>query len=202
MNKEKNKDFNPMERKKVVIIGAGFGGLNLAKELEKSVYQVILLDRNNFHTFQPLLYQVATGGLEPGNIAYPVRRTFRNVSNFTFKMCNVESINHLETKVITSIGDVEYDYLVLAQGSSTNFFGNAQIEINSLTLKTVSDALDFRSNLMQNLERAINALTEEDKEELVNVAIVGGGPAGLEMAGAIAEMKKTTSKRLNPPNAP
>ena len=178
-----------MERKKVVIIGAGFGGLNLAKKLEKSVYQVILLDRNNFHTFQPLLYQVATGGLEPGNIAYPLRRTFRNVSNFTFKMCNVESINHLETKVITSIGDVEYDYLVLAQGSSTNFFGNAQIEINSLTLKTVSDALDFRSNLMQNLERAINALTEEDKEELVNVAIVGGGPAGLEMAGAIAEMK-------------
>jgi NADH dehydrogenase len=178
-----------VENKKVVIIGAGFGGLNMAKKLEGSDYQVILLDRNNFHTFQPLLYQVATGGLEPGNIAYPVRRTFRKVSNFSFRMCNVESINYNEKKVETSIGDVEYHYLVLAQGSRTNFFGNAEIEANSLTLKSVADALDFRSNLMQNLERAINAISEDEKEEIVNVAIVGGGPAGLEMAGAIAEMK-------------
>jgi len=175
--------------KNIVIIGAGFGGLNMAKKLEKSVYQVTLLDRNNFHTFQPLLYQVATGGLEPGNIAYPVRRTFRKVPNFSFRMCNVERINHKEKKVITSIGDIHYDYLVLAQGSHTNFFGNDEIEANSLTLKTVSDALDFRSNLMQNLERAINAISKDEQEEIVNVAIVGGGPAGLEMAGAIAEMK-------------
>lgn len=178
-----------MERKKVVIIGAGFGGLNMANKLGKSDYEVVLLDRNNFHTFQPLRYQVATGGLESGNIAYPVRRTFRKVKNFSFKMCNVEQIVPQENKVVTSIGEIGYHYLVLAQGSSTNFFGNAEIEANSLTLKSVADALDFRSNLIQNLERAINALDEEEKEEIVNVAIVGGGPAGLEMAGAIAEMK-------------
>jgi NADH dehydrogenase len=178
-----------MERKKVVIIGAGFGGLNMAKELEKSDYQVILLDKNNFHTFQPLLYQVASGGLEAGNIAYPVRRTFRKVKNFSFKMCKVEQIVPQENKIITTIGEISYHYLVLAQGSNTNFFGNTEIESNSLTLKSVADALDFRSNLMQNLEWAINARDEDEVEEIVNVAIVGGGPAGLEMAGAIAEMK-------------
>jgi NADH dehydrogenase len=174
---------------KIIIVGAGFGGLNLAKKLVDSSYEILLLDRNNYHTFQPLLYQVATGGLEAGNIAYPVRRTFRKTPNFRFKMCEVLAINHSQNTISTSIGEMDYDYLVLAQGSNTNFFGNTEIERNSITLKSVADALDFRSNLMQNLESSINAISNEEAEEIINIAIVGGGPAGLEMAGALAEMK-------------
>lgn len=176
--------------KRVVIIGAGFGGLALAKKLQKSSnYNVTLLDKNNFHTFQPLLYQVATGGLEPGNIAYPVRRIFRDQSKVHFKMCEVKSIDPLANKIFTSIGEVDYDILVMAHGAKTNFFGNSQIEAHSLTLKSVTDSLDFRSNLIQNLESAINTMDVSDRSSMINVGIVGGGPAGLEMAGAIAEMR-------------
>ena len=176
--------------KKVIIIGAGFGGLALAKKLIDTDYDVTLIDRNNYHTFQPLLYQVATGGLEAGNIAYPVRRTFRKSPNFHFKMGEVQEVVLNENKIKTTIGSIHYDYLVLAQGSTTNFFGNKEIEQNSITLKSVADALDFRSKLIQNLESSIDALSAEEAQEIVNIAIVGGGPAGLEMAGALAEMKK------------
>jgi len=176
--------------KRVVIIGAGFGGLALAKKLQKSKqYQVTLLDKNNFHTFQPLLYQVATGGLEPGNIAYPVRRIFRDQSKIHFKMCEVKGVDPLANKIFTTIGDIDYDIMVLAQGAKTNFFGNEQIAKHSLTLKSVTDSLDFRSNLIQNLESAINTMDDHDRSSMINVAIVGGGPAGLEMAGSVAEMR-------------
>jgi NADH:ubiquinone reductase (H+-translocating) len=175
---------------RIVILGCGFGGLTLAKELSKLKVEILVVDKHNYHTFQPLLYQVATGGLEADNIVYPVRKIFRKMNNVFFRMAEVISVDEKEKMVRTSIGNLSYDYLVLAMGSTNNYFDFEPVKDQLLTLKSLTDAYNIRSQLMQNLERALIIENPQKQEEAINVAIIGGGPAGLELAGAIAEMKK------------
>ena len=177
------------QKTKVIIVGSGFGGLELAKALKNKDIQVLVIDRNNYHNFQPLLYQVATGGLEPDSIAYPIRRVFRNNKNISFRMAEVESVNVKENSIKTSIGEFQFDYLVIATGSTNNFFNFEPHKDKLLTLKTVPDALNMRSYIFQNLEKALAKDRHESIDEIMNIAIVGGGPAGIELAGALAEMK-------------
>lgn len=152
--------------------------------------QVLLLDKHNYHTFQPLLYQVATGGLEADNIVYPVRKIFRKMNKVFFRMAEVNSIDQTEKMVHTNIGNLTYDYLVLAMGSTNNYFDFEPVKDHLLTLKSLTDAFNIRSQIMQNLERALIIENPQEQEEAINIAIIGGGPAGLELAGAIAEMKR------------
>jgi NADH dehydrogenase len=174
---------------RVVIVGGGFGGLQLAKRLKNKPFQVVLVDRHNYHAFQPLLYQVATAGLEPDSIAYPIRKVFEGQSNFFFRMAEVEAIETESNTLKTSQGDLRYDYLVLATGSKTNFFGNTGIETHGMGMKSVPEALDLRSLFLQNFERALLTDDVNERESLMNFVIVGGGPTGTELAGAIAELK-------------
>ena len=176
------------EFKRVVIIGGGFGGLNLAKSLINKDFQVVMLDKNNYHTFQPLLYQVATSGLEPDSIAYPIRKIFKNQQRFHFRMASVEKVNTADKVIETNIGPLDYDYLVIATGTTTNFFGMKGVEKYAMTMKTVSEALDLRSLILQNFEKALLA-NEKEQESYMNFPIVGGGPTGVELAGALAELK-------------
>ncbi|MRX46094.1 NAD(P)/FAD-dependent oxidoreductase [Pedobacter puniceum] len=174
---------------KVIIIGGGFGGIQLAKKLRHAEVNILMLDRHNYHTFQPLLYQVATGGLEPDSIAFPIRKVFREQKNLAFRVANVTAIHTENNTISTSIGDFDYDYLVLATGSETNFFGQKEIEHYAMPMKTVPEALNLRSLILQNLEEA---LIEEDpirRDALLNFVVVGGGPTGVETAGALAELK-------------
>jgi NADH:quinone reductase (non-electrogenic) len=182
--------FSKSIRPRVVIVGAGFGGIALAKKLRNSSFDVVLIDKNNYHTFIPLLYQVATGGLEPGSIAYPVRRIIRDAPNVIFRMAEVLHVN-CDTNILeTSIGDIPYNHLVIATGSTNNFFGFEPMKNELLTLKSVPEALDMRSFIMQNLEKALYTSDDQEHEELINIVIIGGGPAGIELAGALAEMRK------------
>lgn len=183
---------------KIVIIGAGFGGLELAKALHKKPVEVLLIDRNNYHNFQPLMYQVATGGLEPASIAYPVRRIFRKHKNVSFRMAEVLKVNIAKNILSTSIGKIHFDYLVIATGSENNFYNFESVKDKLLTLKSVPDALTMRNRIFQNLERALANNRKEPLQEIMNIAIVGGGPAGLELAGALAEMKKFVIPREFP----
>lgn len=176
---------------KVVIIGAGFGGLKLAMQLIKKKFQVILLDKNNFHQFQPLFYQVATAGLEPSAISFPLRKVFHNVENVTFRMAQVDSFDPKMKRVYTNMGYVDYRYLVLAMGADTNYFGNKNIEYSAAPMKSVSEALYIRNKIISNYERAINIENEDDRKSLMNVVIVGGGPTGVELAGAMADLRNT-----------
>lgn len=176
-------------KKRVVVIGGGFGGLALANSLKSEELEVILIDRNNFHNFQPLLYQVATGGLEPDSIAYPIRRIFRSSDHVKFRLAEVQEIDKATNTLNTTIGEINYDYLVIATGSTNNFFNFEPIKNSFFTLKTVTDALDMRSFLMQKMEKAVAGVRDTD-EGIMNIVIIGGGPAGIELAGAIAEMKK------------
>lgn len=175
---------------KIVIVGAGFGGVKLVKALRNKKVELLLIDRNNYHNFQPLMYQVATGGLEAGSIAYPVRRIFRKYKNFSFRMAEVQEVDVAKKQLRTSIGKVEFDYLVIASGSENNFFNFEPVKDKLLTLKSLPDALALRNHIFQNLERALAKNRKEPLEEIINIAIVGGGPAGLELAGSLAEMKK------------
>lgn len=175
---------------RVVIVGGGFGGIELAKKLKKKAVQVVMIDRNNFHTFQPLLYQVATAGLEPDSIAYPLRKIFKRQSNFHFRMAEAQQIIAEENKLLTSIGEIRYDYLVIATGSTTNFFGLKEIEQQAMPMKSVTEALDLRSLLLQNFEKALLVKSVEEREALMNVVVVGGGPTGVETAGALGELKE------------
>lgn len=175
---------------RIVIIGGGFAGVSLAKELAKQEVQVVLLDKNNYHTFQPLLYQVSTGGLEPDSIAYPIRKILKDFPNFHFRLANVEEINTLENKVLTDIGALKFDYLVVASGSETNYFGNSEIEKNSMAMKTIPQSLNLRSLILENFEEALLTSDLNERNALMNFVIVGGGPTGVELAGALAEIKK------------
>lgn len=175
---------------RIVIIGGGFAGLSLAKKLGKQEVQVVLLDKHNYHTFQPLLYQVSTGGLEPGSIAYPIRKILKDYPNFYFRLANVTQVQVEKQQLVTDIGILKYDYLVIATGSKTNFFGNKQIQAHSMAMKTIPQSLNLRSLILENFEQALltNDLTE--RNALMNFVIVGGGPTGVELAGALAEIKK------------
>ncbi len=174
---------------RVVIVGGGFGGLTLAKKLKHQEVQVVLIDRHNYHTFQPLLYQVATAGLEPDSIAYPIRKVFKNRKNFFFRMAEVEHIVTETNTIHTNIGELPYDYLVMATGATTNFFGMEGVERASMPMKSVTEALDLRSMMLQNFEQALLTNDLAERESLMNFVIVGGGPTGVELAGALAELK-------------
>lgn len=175
---------------RVVIIGGGFGGLSLAKKLKNKDFQVVLLDKHNYHTFQPLLYQVATGGLESGSIAYPIRKVVQNYNDFYFRLAEVKRIDTEGKKVIADIGTIYFDYLVIATGSKTNFFGNEEIRKNSMAMKTIPQSLNIRSLVLENFEAALLTNDIKEQEALMNFVIVGAGPTGVELAGAFAEMKK------------
>lgn len=174
----------------VVIVGAGFGGVELAKRLAGKPFSVIILDKHNYHNFQPLMYQVATGGLGPDSIAFPIRRIFRNAKNVRFHVAEVEAIRASEKYLSTSIGDIRYDYLVIATGSTTNFFNFDSVKSNLLSLKSIPEALEMRSTIIQNIERAANRISSSGEVLPINVVVIGGGPAGVELAGALAEMRK------------
>lgn len=183
-------DFNALKYPQVVIIGGGFAGLTLVKELNKLPYKVILIDRNNFHTFQPLLYQVASGGLGSDAIAHPFRKIIGKMDRVAFRMAEVLKIDTEGNKVETNIGDIPYDYLVIASGATNNFFGMEDIEQTAMPLKKITDALDIRSDFLEEFERALVAKTEEEQRKILNFTIVGGGPTGVELAGALAEIKR------------
>lgn len=177
------------ELPRVVIIGGGFAGLNLAKSLRKVPVQVVMLDRNNYHTFQPLLYQVATAGLEPDSISGPLRKSFEGHGNYVFRMVKVTGVDLDTKKVVTKVGELEYDYLVIANGSVTNYFGKENFREKVLPLKRVVHSLDIRSHLLQSLEQAELVQDQDILQKMMNVVVVGGGPTGVEMAGSIAELK-------------
>jgi NADH:ubiquinone reductase (H+-translocating) len=175
---------------RVIIIGGGFGGMEVAKGLRSTKTQTVLFDKYNHHTFQPLLYQVATSGLETSSIVFPFRRHFAKQKNFVFRLGEVKEIRPAENCIETSIGSVRYDYLVIATGAETNFYGLKDVEKNSHPMKTIIDSIKLRNILIRNIE---TALLIEDKEQMnsyMDVVIVGGGPTGVELAGAIAELKK------------
>ncbi len=177
------------EQPKIVIVGAGFAGLRLARRLMGKKYQVILLDKNNYHQFQPLYYQVATAGLEPSAIAFPLRKIFHHSKNVIFRMAEVERFDPKKKRIFTDVGHLDYDYLILAMGGETNYFGNKNIEYYATPMKTVSEALYIRNKIISNYERAINIEKVENRKHLMNVVIVGGGPTGVELAGAFAELR-------------
>ena len=186
------------DKKRIVIVGGGLGGLELAFKLVDDDYQVVLVDKNNYHQFPPLIYQVASGGLEPSSISFPFRRLFQGKKDFFFRMAKVESVNTDKKTINTTVGEIDYDYLVLAFGAKTNFFGNKDIEATTLPMKSVSEAMRLRNTILRNLELA---LTEEDparKQALMNIVVVGGGASGVEIAGAVAEMKKNIIARDYP----
>lgn len=186
------------DKKRVIIIGGGFAGIALAKKLKNKNLQVVLLDKHNYHTFQPLLYQVATGGLEAGSIAYPIRKVMQGCKDFYFRLTSVKEIDTQSQKVISEIGDLYYDYLVIATGSKTNYFGNKEIERNSMSMKTIPQALNIRSLILENFEQAVLTKNQADREALINFVLVGGGPTGVELAGALAEMKKAILQKDYP----
>ncbi len=175
---------------RIVIIGGGFGGIALAKKLSKKEVQVVLLDKHNYHTFQPLLYQVSTGGLEPDSIAYPIRKVLQGYPNFYFRLAEVQQIDAKMRMLLTNIGSIQYDYLVVATGSETNFFGNKNIEEMGMVMKTIPQSLNLRSLILENFEQALLTDDLHERDSLMNFVIVGGGPTGVELAGALAEIKK------------
>lgn len=183
------RSFPASAQPRIVIVGGGFGGIELAKRLKNKEVQVLMLDRHNYHTFQPLLYQVATGGLEADSIAFPLRKIFKGYQNFTFRVTEVKRVVPERKVLETSIGEIKYDYLVLATGSDTNFFGQKEVEHYAMSMKTIPEALNLRSMILQNMEEALIEQDAELKDSLMNFVVVGGGPTGVELSGALAELK-------------
>jgi NADH:ubiquinone reductase (H+-translocating) len=177
------------EHKRVVIAGAGFAGLKLARYLANKPFQVVLIDKNNFHSFQPLFYQVATAGIEPSAISFPLRKIFQGFRNIHVRMARVKKIIPENHEVETSIGNLRYDYLVLSMGAGNNFFGHSAISKFSLPMKSVGESLGLRNTILNNFEKALNTSDSADQARLMNMVVVGGGPTGVEISGALAEMK-------------
>lgn len=176
--------------RKIIIIGGGFAGLRLARELNGSQFDVLLIDRQNHHQFQPLFYQVASARLEPSTISFPFRKVFQRSRNVHFLMAEVKSINSEANEIITSAGTYSYDYLVIATGCKTNYFGNEDLLRYTLPMKTTIDALEIRNRILSGFEHLMSANGKE-AESLLNIVIVGAGPTGVELAGAFAEMKNS-----------
>jgi NADH:quinone reductase (non-electrogenic) len=175
---------------KVVIAGAGFGGLRLARKLNnKPGIEVILVDRVNYHQFQPLFYQVATAGLDASNISFPLRKVFHKSKNVRIRLAELKEIITAENKIITSKEEIEYDILVLALGTETNFFGNPQLIDNAFPMKSTVEALQLRHKLISNFEEALLVKGPAELQRLMNIVVVGGGPTGVELSGALAGMK-------------
>jgi NADH dehydrogenase len=176
-------------KKRVVIVGGGFAGLKFVQKSLCQHYQLVLLDKNNYHQFQPLLYQVATAGLEPSAISFPLRKVLQKEENIHFRMAEVSEIFPKQKEIATNIGQLKYDFLVLAMGADTNFFGQDEIEQNALSMKSASDSILIQNTILENFEKAL-LQSPEEMAKYMNIAIVGGGPTGVELAGALAEMKK------------
>ncbi|MDH5602348.1 MAG: NAD(P)/FAD-dependent oxidoreductase [Cyclobacteriaceae bacterium] len=174
---------------RIIIIGGGFAGLKLARELKNTKAQVVLFDRNNHHTFQPLLYQVATSGIETSSIVFPFRKRFAKQNDFYFRLGEVIAVNPTENTIETSIGSVRYDYLVMANGATTNYYGMADVEKHAVPMKTITDAIKLRNDIIRNFETALLTDDLELMNSLMDYVIVGGGPTGVELAGALAELK-------------
>lgn len=179
------------DKKRLVIVGGGFAGLKLSTKLSGSDFQVVLIDKNNFHQFQPLFYQVATSGLEPSSISFPLRKIFQKSRNVIIRIAEVTAVDCEKKEIITSIGTIPYDYLVIATGATTNFYGMNQIRENAIPMKSVVEALKLRNTLLQNFEDALNEQPPDDLEGLMNIVVVGGGPTGVEISGTLAEMKRS-----------
>jgi NADH dehydrogenase len=179
---------------KVIIIGGGFGGLRLARKLSnRAGFEITLIDRFNYHQFQPLFYQVATAGLDASNISFPIRKVFQQSKNIQFRLAEVKQVLPQDKKLVTDVGTFEYDALVIATGADTNFFGNQQLAEHAFPMKSTVEALQLRHRLLHNFEDALVAKDAGDKsklQRLMNIVVVGGGPTGVELSGAIADMKR------------
>jgi NADH dehydrogenase len=176
--------------KRIVIVGAGFAGLRLSMELKGKGYQIVLIDKNNYHQFQPLYYQVAMSGLEPSSICFPIRRIFQNRKDVFFRVCEVLEVDTNKKQLHTSLGLVNYDYLVIATGAKNNYFGNENFEKFSLPLKSVSEALYIRNRILEDFELSLLESEPIERQKFLDIVIVGGGPTGVEIAGALAELRK------------
>ncbi|WP_373522292.1 NAD(P)/FAD-dependent oxidoreductase [Aquiflexum sp.] len=184
--------------KRIVIVGAGFAGLKLAQKLAHTDFQIVILDKNNYHMFQPLLYQVATAALSPSAVSFPLRRLFHKTDNIVFRMAVVKEVDKENKQVFTNLGSIPYDYLVLSQGANTNYFGNTNIQKFCAPMKSTSEALYIRNKIISNYERAVNLENEEERKPIMNVVIVGGGATGVELAGSIAELRNKVLPRDYP----
>ncbi|KJD31381.1 NADH dehydrogenase [Tamlana nanhaiensis] len=178
-------------KQKIVIVGAGFAGLRIAQDLiNHPAYEVLLIDKHNFHQFQPLMYQVATARLEPASISFPLRKVFQKAKNVKIRITEVTNINHSDKIISTSIGDFNFDHLIIAIGCTTNYFNNTNLEDYAYPMKTIPEAIQLRNRILQTFEDAVHTKNPEQLQTLLNFVIVGGGPTGVELAGALAEMKK------------
>jgi NADH dehydrogenase len=176
-------------KKKIIVIGGGFAGIQLVRKLDANLFDILLIDRVNHHQFQPLFYQVATSQIEPSSISFPLRNVFRRKKSLQIRLAEVLHIDSSNNRIRTSIGYFGYDYLVIATGCTTNYYGNPNISKYTFTLKTTNDAITIRNHILQTFENIISA-QEDEKEGLLNLVIVGAGPTGVELAGAFAEIKK------------
>ena len=177
-------------QKRIVIIGAGFGGLKVAQKMIGSGYQIVLIDKNNYHQFQPLFYQVASAGIEPSSILFPLRKIFQKQKDVYIRVAEVYSVDTKKKELQTSLSTVWYDYLIISSGVNSNFFGMKNMEEYAIPMKSVSEAMALRNRLLQSFEKAVTLRDQNERKSLLNVIVVGGGPTGVEVAGAIAEMKK------------
>ena len=184
--------------KTIVIIGAGFAGLQLARKLKSKHYNIIIVDQYNFHQFQPLLYQVATARLEPSAVSFPLRKVFQGRKDVRVRITRVDNIDTATRQIVTPDGTFAYDYLVVATGCTSNFFGNKNIEEHAFPMKSTNEAIALRNRILLNFEDALSATTQQQLEEIMNIVIVGGGATGVELAGALAEMKKNVLPRDYP----
>lgn len=189
----------PNLSKKIIIVGGGFAGVNLAMGLDnKDQFDITLVDTNNYNFFPPLLYQVATGFLEPSAISYPFRKFLRNKNNIHFRMADLEKVVPAENKIILSNGELSYDTLIIATGAETNYFGMENVKKNAIPMKTLSDALAMRNILLNRLEKATRIDNMNEKKKLITIAVVGAGPTGVELSGMFAEMRKNIIRKDYP----
>lgn len=179
-----------MDRKRIVIIGGGFGGMRLASDLAEKSFEIILIDKNNYHQFQPLLYQVASSGLEPSSICFPFRKVFSRKNKLRFLLAEVLEVRPEQKELLTSIGTISYDYLVVATGTTTSFFGNESLAKNTLPMKTAEEAMFVRNRILLQLEQLARTTDAAERSKLSNIVIVGGGATGVEVAGVLSEMKR------------
>ncbi|HUX97485.1 MAG TPA: NAD(P)/FAD-dependent oxidoreductase [Bacteroidales bacterium] len=177
-------------RKRVVIAGCGFGGLTLGKKLKNSGYQVVIIDKHNYHQFPPLFYQVASAGLDASSILFPLRKIFQDFTDYHIRKAEVKSIDTSGKILVTSAGTISFDYLVLAHGATNSFFGSVQMQQHSKAMKSIAEVIDLRNTLLMNFENALMINNESEREKFLNIVIIGGGPSGVEIAGALAEMNK------------
>lgn len=177
-------------QKRVVIIGGGFGGLTLARKLSGTNFQVVLIDKNNYHQFQPLFYQVAMAGLEPSSIVFPFRKVFQKSKNVFVRVTKLLQVDSAQQEIVTEIGRLRYDYLVIAVGADTNWYGNEKVKANAIPMKSVSEALYLRNLIFEDYERAVTSVDYDQRQRFLDIVIVGGGPTGVEVAGSLAEMKR------------